>query len=130
MKKLKFHSIIEKMIEKICINKNIYSEDEVIIGYVIKNNKKMPVYRKEFVGNTGSENHKYVEPIENLDEIIQQYGIAVKDDYKNTVPSYLNNDNFIELTTDNANRVYLYFSNLYRDSYYRVTVEYTKITDL
>lgn len=138
--KIKLNSVIEKMIEQICINKNVYSEDEIIIGYILKNTKKIPIYRKYVSGTFVSSNTKVdVNLFENVDEIINVYGTWSPDGVG--IIAYGSNDLLANGTINSSLSVRKTSMNiaLLREfstafngytGNYKLYIEYTKITDL
>lgn len=115
-------------------NENVYSEEETIIGYVIKNDKKIPLYRKELryigtIANDVTVNHG----IDNLDEMFNAYGWVRKYGWMPipTVHNYL--AGFIGFGAFNSTTFTWYVGNDIQaglvDVLIKVTLEYTKTTD-
>lgn len=70
-----FSKILNDYIEKkdfnsYLINNNIYSEEETIIGYIIKKGKKIPVYRKIINCGSCSINESIDHNVTNIDSFI------------------------------------------------------------
>lgn len=124
-----------RAIKEFISNKNVYSEEETIIGYVIKNGKKIPLYRKELryigtIANDVTVNHG----IDNLDEMFNAYGWVRKYGWMPipTVHNYL--AGFIGFGAFNSTTFTWYVGSDIQaglvDVLIKVTLEYTKTTDL
>lgn len=111
-----------------------YSEEETIVGYTIKNGKEIPVYRKTYSGITSSDSNvknEYMNAISDMSEIFKMWGISTNSaGYKNIIPNYFNNENYIAFAIDDQNRPYLSYSTMYKETNYKVFVDYIKTTDL
>lgn len=135
----RLHPLLQKMIEQICINKNVYSDDEVIVGYALKNKKKIPVYRKYVSGTFTSSKRTDITLFGKVDELIKVYGSWSPESVG--IMGYGSDD----LTTDGevisrfsvrktgANNILIRESSQTYNGYtgwYKLYIEYTKITDL
>lgn len=110
------------------VNKlNNYSTSEQIIGTWIDGK---PLYRRSFVGNTGTSAQTVITSAYNNDTIrvVNAYGSVRVAGGGVNIGSYVNGNYFAGLFT-HASELQLYFGQSLKNGTYMITIEFTKTAD-
>lgn len=110
------------------VNKlNNYSTNEQVVGTWIDGK---PLYRRTFVGNTGTSAQTVITSAYNNDTIrvVNAYGSVRVAGGGVNIGSYVNGNYFAGLFT-HASELQLYFGQSLKNGTYMITIEFTKTTN-
>lgn len=122
----------ENSVANALVNENIYSENEVIIGYVVKNGKEIPVYRKMINGLLSEINtrQQIIFDGEIVDELFDYFGNINYGDFRLVIgKSSISNYNMTRIVQA-GNNIRIDFTNSEDNCQFRAFIIYTKTTDL